>query len=78
MEDVFSVLNRIKWKETDKSKFKIYYQDRFKKELQEIAFSEIKSIDRFCVVFELDGREIELPLHRIRRIYKDESCYWKR
>ncbi|MBS3152200.1 DUF504 domain-containing protein [Candidatus Woesearchaeota archaeon] len=75
MQAIFELLNKIKWKEKDKEKFIIYYKDRFKEELQEIKFTDIKELNKFSIVLELDNKEVEIPLHRIRKVYKIKCVF---
>lgn len=78
METIVELMNKIKWKEEDKSKFKIAYLDRFKDELQEIKFLDIKEINKFSMIIAMDFGDVEIPLHRIRKVYRDNVCIWKR
>ncbi len=78
METIIDLINKIKWTEADKSKFKLFYLDRFKEELEEIKFLDIKEINKFSMIIESEFGDVEIPLHRIRKVYENNFCIWSR
>ena len=73
MQTILQLLNKIKWSK-DKTGYRLEYFDRIYNELKEIEFKDIKEINRFSIV--LNGKEI--PLHRIRNVWKGNMGIWKR
>ncbi|MEM4336401.1 MAG: DUF504 domain-containing protein [Candidatus Woesearchaeota archaeon] len=71
-------LNRIKWHEKDKEKYIIFYSDRASRTIQGIRFTEIKEIENNFFIVNNEGKEIEIPLHRIKEIRKEDKLIWRR
>ncbi len=74
METIRSLLNKIKWAKPSTKDYIIEYHDRIENDLKQITFKDIKEINKFSIV--LDGKEI--PLHRIRRVFRNNMCIWRR
>ena len=74
MITVLKLLNKIKCDKNSKGEYKLEYFDRIKNRLITIEFEEIKEINKFSMILE----DKEIPLHRIRKVYKDNLLIWKR
>ncbi|GLI54961.1 hypothetical protein PM10SUCC1_04760 [Propionigenium maris DSM 9537] len=82
MIPIQDLINRIKWDEEFKrGEFKIGYYDRFKKDIIYVSFSEIDFVPENHFLFEMTDAQGEvhtIPLHRVRRVYKNEKLIWER
>lgn len=82
MIPIQDLINRIKWDEEFKrGEFKIGYYDRFKKDIIYVSFSEIDFVPENHFLFEMTDAQGEvhtIPLHRVRRVYKDGKLIWER
>ncbi|MBW3023192.1 DUF504 domain-containing protein [Candidatus Woesearchaeota archaeon] len=72
------MLNKIKWSDKEPEKYLIFYADRKSEKLAKVAFREINNFEGNFLVVEKDGKETEIPLHRIREIRKQEKLVWRR
>ncbi len=73
------LLNKIKWDKREKPKeYQIFYFDRISKKLIEIRFLDIKKIEENFMILERDGKEVNIPLHRIREVRRLGRLIWKR
>ena len=70
------MLDKIKWAEEDKSAYVIAYKD--KDALKEIKFTDIKRIEDEFMIIDINGRETNIPLHRIKMIKKNGETIWQR
>ena len=78
MQPIHKLLNKIKWDKRENPKeYSIFYFDRILKKLIKIPYTKIKRIeDNFMV---LDNKEeSNIPLHRIRKVSKDDIVVWER
>ena len=82
MIPIQDLLNRIRWdKDFGKGNFAIGYYDRVEDKLITVSFQELEftSGDHFSFqLIGLDGEICSIPLHRIRRVYKDGAIIWER
>ncbi len=70
------MLDKIKWAEEDKSAYIIAYKD--KDVLKEIKFTDIKRVEDEFMIIDINGRETNIPLHRIKMIKKNGEIIWQR
>ncbi|HLF54999.1 MAG TPA: DUF504 domain-containing protein [Candidatus Nanoarchaeia archaeon] len=71
------MLDKIKWDEKeDKSAYIIAYKD--KDVLKEIKFTDIKRVEDEFMIIDINGRETNIPLHRIKMIKKNGEIIWQR
>ncbi len=70
------MLDKIKWAEEDKTAYIIAYKD--KEELKEIKFTDIKRVEDEFMIIDINGRETNIPLHRIKMIKKNGEVVWQR
>lgn len=74
-----SILEKIQWDYRENpGDYSIHYRDRFNDQLLIITFKEIQHIkDGFMLVY--DGEEYKnIPVHRVRKIYKNEDVIFER
>ncbi|MEM4230880.1 MAG: DUF504 domain-containing protein [Candidatus Pacearchaeota archaeon] len=77
MQPIKDLINKIKWdKREDPKDYSLVYIDLGKK--KEMAYTEIKRLEGNFMIIEKDGKEVDIPLHRIREIRKKEKIVWKR
>lgn len=77
MKTAKEVLDKIKWDaKEDAAKYVIAYKDF--ESLSEIKFTDIKKIDEGFMIVNINGKETNIPLHRIREIKKDGEIVWQR
>ena len=72
------ILNKIKWSEKEPEKYFIFYFDRISKNLVKIKFKDIKKIEGNFLIVEKQGKEAEIPIHRVREVRKQEKLIWRR
>jgi len=82
MIPIQDLINRIKWdEEFGKGEFEIGYYDRFKEEIIYVSFNEIAFVPENHFLFEMTDTQGEvhtIPLHRVRRVYKNGKLIWER
>jgi len=77
MQTIKDFINKIKWdKRENPEDYYLVYVD-FGKE-KEIPYTAIKRLEGNFMVLERDGEEIEIPLHRIRKVKKKGKIIWQR
>ena len=79
MIPIRDLLNKIKWdpKETP-GNYVLYYYDRIENSLKEIRFKDIKEISERFMLVEIDGKEADIPLHRIKKVVRNGTVVWER
>lgn len=70
------MLDKIKWAEEDKSAYIIAYKD--KDVLKEIKFTDIRRVEDEFMIIDINERETNIPLHRIKMIKKNGEIIWQR
>lgn len=79
MIPIRELLNKIKYSPGEKAEdYMLFYYDRIENKLKELSPSEIKRIEEGFLVLEKAGEEINIPLHRIRRVEKKGQVVWER
>lgn len=79
MEKIQDLLNKIKWHpDEDPKEYTIGYLDRIKKSLIIIKYEDIVRIESNFFVISRDMIEVNIPLHRIRKVMKREKTIWER
>lgn len=77
MIPVQEILNKIKWTgKPEEHTLGIY--DRKENKIIKIPMKNIASIDKTFMLIKQEGIEKEIPLHRIRKIWKGEQLIWER
>lgn len=79
MISIRDLLNKIKWDKKENPKdYVLFYYDRIEDKFKEIKFAEIKSLSRNFLQIEINGRETDIPLHRIKKVKKNRNVVWER
>ncbi len=79
MQSIKDFLNKIKWdKNLNPDEYSIFYLDRIRKVLIEIRYNDIKKIDKEFIILEKDAEEVNIPLHRIKRVERNKKLVWER
>ena len=82
MMPIQDLLNRIRWdKEFARGRFELGYFDRVERRVITVPFQSVEfppeTPGTFSVVDE-DGRFHHVPFHRVREVWKDGHCIWRR
>lgn len=73
------LINKIKFDEREKGEdYVFFYYDRIEDKLKPIKFMEIKRTDGNFLVLERKGEEVEIPMHRIKKVEKKGEVVWER
>lgn len=79
MITIKDLLNKIKWdKRENPADYIIFYYDRILKKLIHLDFKTIKKIENNLITLIKENEEINIPLHRIRRVIKKGKVVWER
>jgi uncharacterized protein (UPF0248 family) len=82
MIPIHELLNRIRWdSEFGRGEFEIGYYDRVRNDVIRVPLREIRFAPGEHFSFELidfDGVAHDVPLHRIRQVFKDGRLIWSR
>jgi uncharacterized protein (UPF0248 family) len=82
MIPVHELLNRIRWDpEFGRGEFEIGYYDRVRGDVVRVPLREVcfPPGEHFSFVFiDTDGVAHDVPLHRIRQVFKDGHLIWSR
>ena len=72
-------INKIKWdKRENPNEYSLFYLDRVSKKLVEIKYNDIERLDDGFVIIMMGAEEINIPLHRIRKVKKNGKTVWER
>lgn len=79
MTTIKQLLDQIKWDEKFKpEQFRLYYWDNRLKNLIEVRYVDIKKFGAGTFTIEKNGKEVEIPLHLVRKVTKAGFTFWKR
>jgi len=81
VQPVRELLNRIRWDAGFGGEFEIAFVDHAKPELERVAVRDLRFDPDDHFSFEWLGEEgewVSIPLHRIRRVYRDGVLIWSR
>lgn len=79
MIPIRELLNKIKWDKRENPKdYAVFYYDRVEDLLKEIKYEDIKRIDSGFLIIELAGKDVNIPLHRIKKVKKKGGVVWER
>lgn len=79
MQPIKPLLNRIKWdKRENPEQYSIFYFDRISKTLIKINYVDIKRFEDNFIIVNRNNEEVNIPMHRIKKVKKDEKIIWKR
>ena len=78
MLPIQNLLNKIKWdKRENPDDYFIFYYDRILKTLIKISYNKIKMIEGSFMVLD-NEEESNVPLHRIKKVMKNDRIVWER
>jgi len=78
MQPIHELLNKIKWdKRENPEQYSIFYFDRILKKLIKIPYNKIKMIEGSFMILD-NEEESNIPLHRIKKVTKDDIVVWER
>ena len=79
MMPIKDLLNKIRWdKRYSPEDYKIYYFDRLKNNLVPVDYNSVIKIEGNFLIMKSDGKEVNIPLHRIRKVMKKRMVVWRR
>jgi uncharacterized protein (UPF0248 family) len=81
MQPIRDLLNQIRWDPNFRGEFEIAFVDRAKPELQRVSLRDLRFDADSSFSFQLfdpEGRLLSIPLHRIRKVYRDGALIWSR
>jgi uncharacterized protein (UPF0248 family) len=77
MITIKDLINKIKWdKRENPEDYTLTFID-FRKE-KEISYAQIKRLEGNFMVLDSNGKEVEVPLHRVRKVKKKGNIIWQR
>ena len=77
MIPIKDLINKIRWdKRENPEDYILVYIDLDKE--KQISYTEIKRLEGNFMILEKQGQEVEIPLHRIRKVKKNNKIIWKR
>ena len=78
MIPIHDLLNKIKWdKRENTEEYFIFYYDRVLDNLLKIPYTKIKRIEGSFMVLD-NEEEPNIPLHRVRKVMKNNIVVWER
>jgi len=78
MQPIHELLNKIKWDKRENPKqYSIFYFDRILNKLIKIPYAKIKRIEGSFMVLNNED-ETNVPLHRIKKVAKNNTVVWER
>lgn len=82
MQAIQELLNRIRWDpEFGKGEFELEFADRFQAKPVRLSFCELifPPTDHYFFHYRnAGGEQHSVPFHRIRAVYKNGDCIWRR
>lgn len=64
-------------KPNKRERFLIRYYDEVSQKHHEIKHAEVKKIEHNYLIVERSGKEVFVPIHRVREIHQDNKMVWK-
>ena len=79
MIPIQNFLHKIKWDKKEKpEEYVLFYYDRVEDTLKEIKYTDILRIEDNFLILTINGKEANVPLHRIKKILKKGEVVWDR
>ena len=77
MIPIKDLLSKINWDAREKpEEYVLWYVDFGK--LKPVPYLSIKRFEGNFMVIEKQGKEVEIPLHRVRKVMKGDKVVWQR
>jgi len=78
VQPIKDLLNKIKWdKRENPEQYSIFYYDRILNKLIKIPYTKIKRLEGSFMVLD-NEEESNIPLHRIKKVMKNNVVVWER
>ena len=78
MTPIQDLLNKIKWDKREKpEQYTIFYRDRILNKLIQLPYTKIKKLEGSFMVLN-NEEESNIPLHRIKKVMKNNTIVWER
>lgn len=78
MQPIKDLLNKIRWdKRENPERYLIFYHDRILSKLIQIPYAKIKKLEGSFMVLD-NEEETNIPLHRIKKVMKNNIVVWER
>lgn len=78
MKPIQDILNKIKWTGEDAGKYTLGIYDRVKDAIFEIKMKDIIALDKISMNIHQNNKEVDIPFHRIRKVWKNNELVWER
>ena len=81
MQPIHELLSQIRWDPNCIGEFEVAFVDHMKTELQRVPVNEMRfesSHPAAFRAFDDEGNLVSIPLHRIRRVYRNDQLIWSR
>jgi len=79
MITIKALINQIKWdKRKNPDDFCLYYLDRIARVLVKLEFGKILKIEDNFMSLKSEGKIIQVPLHRIKKVEENGRIIWSR
>ena len=79
MIPIRELINKIKFDDRENPEdYVLFYLDRVEDKLKPIKFVEIKRTEGNFMVLDRGDEEVEIPMHRIRKVEKKGEVVWER
>lgn len=81
MQPIHELLSQIRWDPNFTGEFEIAFADHMKPQLQRVPINELRfnANNRFAFqAFDEDGKLVSVPVHRIRKVYRNGQVIWSR
>ena len=79
MIPIHALLNKIKYSPGERpEEYTLFYYDRIEGKLKRLELKRVKKIEGNFLVLEQEGKEINIPLHRIKKVKKKGEIIWER
>jgi uncharacterized protein (UPF0248 family) len=79
MISIRELLNKIKYSLREKPEdYVLFYYDRVEDKLKELKLVDVERVEEGFLVLVREGKEVQIPLHRIKRVKKAGEIIWER
>lgn len=79
MTPIQHLLNKINYSgQEDIRDYTLFYYDRLEEKLKPLKLTTIKKIEEGFLILKGKGKEVNIPLHRIKKVKKKGIIIWER